>query len=111
MNGFWILALGLLLLVFYLASRQKIYVQTEGKPTDFLSNRTIYSTRKDTPQRNSSRRTLLSSSPHFKITDSAPPLPLSTMYAIRIGRQTLGHIGPNDPVWTYDHSSSTGPNY
>lgn len=99
MNGFWILVIGFLLLVFYLASRQTTYV-----------NRTIYSSRKDSPQRNYPKM-IPRTSPHFKITDSAPPLPLSTMYTIRIGRQTLGHIGPNDPVWTYDHSSSTGPNY
>jgi len=43
---------------------------------------------------------------------SAPPLPLSTMYSIRIGREVTSRGGPGDMVWDYDHGRRmTGPRY
>ena len=50
--------------------------------------------------------------PQRIITSSiAPPLPLSTMYSIRIGREVTSRGGPGDEIWDYDHSRITGPRY
>ena len=47
----------------------------------------------------------------FITSSPAPPLPLSTMYSIRIGREVIGNGGPGDTVWDYDHARITGPRY
>ncbi len=47
----------------------------------------------------------------FITSSPAPPLPLSTMYSIRIGREVTGRGGPGDMVWDYDHSRAAGPRY
>lgn len=58
-----------------------------------------------------SLRQPLPEKPRWKNSSPAPPLPLSTMYAIRIGREVTAGAGPGDPVWDYDHNQSTGPLY
>jgi len=49
--------------------------------------------------------------PRFITTSQAPPLPISTMTEIRIGREVVRRGGPSDPVWNYDHSRGVGANY
>ncbi len=49
--------------------------------------------------------------PNFVIAPPAPPLPLATMYSIRIGREVTSRGGPGDQVYDYDHSRTTGPRY
>jgi len=92
MKELWILLVGILLFVWYFTqNKQTVYI-IQPKKHDFYKEKR--------PQESS-----------FKMTNPVPPLPLSTMYTIRIGRQTLGRKDPNDPVWNYDHSTGMGPNY
>ncbi len=47
----------------------------------------------------------------FTMISPAPPLPLSTMYSIRIGREVVGRGGPGDEIYDYNHGLTAGPQY
>lgn len=94
-------------IIFLLAFVFLIYRKTPSHVTK------VYVQRQLPPKQKSPRwrQGVPDSKVNWKFGPGAPPLPLSTMYAIRIGRKVLSHSGPGDPVWDYDHGTSTGPRY
>lgn len=109
MNSSTLIILFLLLIVIFLLIHKKSpepieKVTLDRPPEQIRHNKTL----RDRRFRN---RTLRSGVDWRLGASTAPPLPLSTMYEIRIGRKVLSNSGPGDPVWDFDHQHSTGPYY